>query len=64
MKSAHPIAFLAAVPAANDADAIALTIARLREENEALRRLVVSLSAQLGLAQDAASLDDHQHRSN
>jgi hypothetical protein len=55
MKSEHPISFgkdgFGKDGAASTTGDVASTIARLKEENEILRRLATLLSAQLNLAQ-------------
>lgn len=61
MKSEHPISLPKdGGPSAEGADAIAATIARLKEENEALRRLAAMLSAQLNLARGPSSWEGLQ----
>jgi hypothetical protein len=56
MKPEHPVSFRND-GTADGVDGIAATIARLQEENEALRRLAASLSAQLNTARRLSTWD-------
>ena len=65
MNSDHPVPFIKeAGPfnklTADSTNAILISIARLKEENEALRRLVVRLTSELELAQEWAGAKAQQ----
>lgn len=65
MMSDHPVSFSKGTGSsngliANNTDAVAMSIARLTEENESLRRLVAFLTSELEVARGLASAKAQQ----